>query len=148
MKDLAEIVRDLRPTCLIGAAAISGVFTEEILRDMATFNKKPIIFALSNPTSKAECTAEQAYVHSEGRAVFASGSPFPTYQGFGKTYEPGQGNNAYIFPGASLGVICTGIHHISDSVFLSAAEGLADMVGEEDIAVGRHYPPLSALREI
>merc|ERR1712106_385681 len=92
--------------------------------------------------------APMAYVHSEGRAVFASGSPFPTYKGFGKTYEPGQGNNAYIFSGASLGVICTGVHHISDSVFLSAAEGLADMVQDSDIAVGRLYPPLSALREI
>merc|ERR1712096_367965 len=80
--------------------------------------------------------------------LYSPGSPFPTYKGFGKTYEPGQGNNAYIFPGASLGVICTGIHHNSDSVFLSAAEGLADMVQDSDLAVGRLYPPLSALREI
>jgi len=148
MAELGEIVKKLRPTVLIGAAAIPNVFTPEIIKDMATFNKQPIIFALSNPTSKAECTAEQAYIHSDGRAVFASGSPFPTYKGFGKTYEPGQGNNAYIFPGASLGVICAGIQHISDSVFLSAAEGLADMVQDSDIAVGRLYPPLSALREI
>jgi len=148
MADLGEIVKKIKPTILIGAAAIPNVFTPEIIKDMATFNEKPIIFALSNPTSKAECTAEQAYENSEGRAVFASGSPFPTYHGFGKTYEPGQGNNAYIFPGASLGVICTGIHHISDELFLSAAEGLADMVQESDIKVGRLYPPLSALREI
>jgi len=148
MTELADIVRELKPTVLIGAAAVPNVFTPEIIRDMATFNEKPIIFALSNPTSKAECTAEEAYVNSDGRAVFASGSPFPTYHGFGKTYEPGQGNNAYIFPGASLGIICTGIHHISDAVFLSAAEGLADMVSEQDLDVGRLYPPLSALREI
>merc|ERR1719357_622973 len=148
MADLGEIVKKIKPTILIGAAAIPNVFTPEIIKDMATFNEKPIIFALSNPTSKAECTAEQAYENSEGRAVFASGSPFPTYHGFGKTYEPGQGNNAYIFPGASLGVICTGIHHISDELFLSAAEALANMVTEEDLAVGRLYPPLSALREI
>merc|ERR1711872_771491 len=77
-----------------------------------------------------------------------AGSPFPTFQGFGKTYEPGQGNNAYIFPGASLGVIAAGIHHISDSVFLSAAEALADMVTEEDLSVGRLYPPLANIREI
>merc|ERR1711936_593016 len=119
MSDLGDIVKTLRPTVLIGAAAIPNVFTAEIIRDMATFNTNPVIFALSNPTSKAECTAEQAYVHSDGRAVFASGSPFPTYHGFGKTYEPGQGNNAYIFPGVSLGVICTGVHHISDEVLLS-----------------------------
>merc|ERR1712183_704514 len=148
MKELGDIVKEIKPTVLIGATAVPRVFTTEIIRDMATFNEKPVIFALSNPTSQAECTAEEAYIHSDGRAVFASGSPFPTFTGFGRTYEPGQGNNAYIFPGASLGVICTGIHHISDSVFLSAAEGLADMVQDSDLAVGRLYPPLSALREI
>jgi len=148
MKELSDIVRELKPTVLIGAAAVPRVFTEEIIRDMASFNEAPIIFALSNPTSMAECTAEEAYTYSDGRAVFASGSPFPTFHGFGKTYEPGQGNNAYIFPGASLAVIAAGLHHISDSVFLSAAEGLADMVTEDDIAVGRLYPPLQNIREI
>merc|ERR1712002_357572 len=148
MADLGEIVRELKPTVLIGAAAIPNFFTPEIIKDMATFNKQPIIFALSNPTSKAECTAEQAYIYSDGRAVFASESPFPTYHGFDKTYEPGQGNNAYIFPGVSLGVICTGVHHISDEVFLSAAEGLAEMVTDADLGVGRLYPPLKDLREI
>jgi len=148
MKELGDIVKKLKPTVLIGAAAVPNVFTPEIIKDMATFNDHPVIFALSNPTSKAECTAEQAYVHSEGRAVFASGSPFPKYEGFGKTYEPGQGNNAYIFPGVSLGVICTGVHHISDEVFLSAAEGLAEMVTDADLGVGRLYPPLKDLREI
>jgi len=148
MAELGDIVKEIKPTVLIGAAAVPRVFTEEIIKDMASFNEAPIIFALSNPTSMAECTAEEAYIHSEGRAVFASGSPFPTFHGFGKTYEPGQGNNAYIFPGASLGVIASGIHHISDALFLSAAEGLADMVTEEDLAVGRLYPPLSNIREI
>jgi len=148
MKELGDIVKELKPTVLIGAAAVPRVFTEEIIRDMASFNEAPIIFALSNPTSMAECTAEEAYTYSDGRAVFASGSPFPTFHGFGKTYEPGQGNNAYIFPGASLGVIASGIHHISDSVFLSAAEALSDMVTAEDLAVGRLYPPLSNIREI
>merc|ERR1712002_862677 len=148
MKELDEIVKEIKPSVLIGAAAVPKVFTPEILKDMASFNEQPIIFALSNPTSMAECTAEEAYVHSDGRAVFASGSPFPVYEGFGKRYEPGQGNNAYIFPGVSLGVICTGIHHIDDSVFLSAAEGLADMVTQDDLAVGRLYPPLDNIREI
>jgi len=148
MKELGDIVKELKPTVLIGAAAIPNVFTPEIIKDMASFNEQPIIFALSNPTSQAECTAEEAYVHSEGRAVFVSGSPFPSFTGFGKTYWPGQGNNAYIFPGASLGVIVAGIHHISDSVFLSAAEALADMVTEEDLAVGRLYPPLSNIQNI
>merc|ERR1711872_1212339 len=148
MKELGDIVKELKPTVLIGAAAIPKVFTPEIIKDMASFNEKPIIFALSNPTSQAECTAEEAYTHSDGRAVFASGSPFPAFEGFGKRYEPGQGNNAYIFPGASLGVIATGIHHISDAVFLSSAEALADMVSEKDLEVGRLYPPLENIREI
>jgi len=148
MKELGDIVKAIKPTCLIGAAAVARVFTPEIIRDMASFNDQPIIFALSNPTSMAECTAEEAYTHSEGRAVFASGSPFPTFQGFGKTYEPGQGNNAYIFPGAALGIITAGIHHISDSVFLSAAEALSDMVTDADLSVGRLYPPLDNIREI
>jgi len=148
MKELGDIVKAIKPTCLIGAAGVARVFTTEIIQDMATFNEQPIIFALSNPTSLAECTAEEAYTHSQGRAVFASGSPFPTFTGFGKTYEPGQGNNAYIFPGAALGVITAGIHHISDSVFLSAAEALADLVTPDDLAVGRLYPPLDNIREI
>merc|ERR1719312_1494271 len=148
MKELGETVKTIKPTCLIGAAAVPRVFATEIIKDMASFNEQPIIFALSNPTSMAECTAEEAYTHSDGRAVFASGSPFPDFHGFGKTYKPGQGNNAYIFPGASLAVIAAGIHHISDGVFLSSAEALADMVTEEDLAVGRLYPPLSNIQEI
>ena len=148
VSDLMEIIKDIKPTCLIGAAAIPNVFTPEVIQEMSSLNEKPIIFALSNPTSKAECTAEAAYTHSEGRAIFASGSPFPTFEGFGKRFEPGQGNNAYIFPGVSLGVICTGVHHISDEVFLSAAEGLAEMVAQSDLDVGRLYPPLRDLREI
>jgi len=148
INELGDIVKELKPTVLIGAAGVPRVFTEEIIKDMASFNEVPIIFALSNPTSMAECTAEEAYTHTDGRALFASGSPFPDFHGFGKTYKPGQGNNAYIFPGASLAVIAAGIHHISDDVFLSSAEALADMVSEEDLAVGRLYPPLSNIQEI
>ena len=84
MKELGDIVKAIKPTCLIGAAGVARVFTTEIIKDMASFNEQPIIFALSNPTSLAECTAEEAYVHTDGRAVFASGSPFPTFTGFGK----------------------------------------------------------------
>merc|ERR1719189_2305157 len=148
LTDLMEIIKDVKPTCLIGAAAIPGVFTPEVIQEMAALNEKPIIFALSNPTSKAECTAEAAYTHSEGRAIFASGSPFPTFQGFGKTFEPGQGNNAYIFPGLSLGIIGAGIRHVHESIFLFAAEGLAKLVTEEDLQVGRMYPPLSKIKQV
>lgn len=148
MTDLMEIIEDIKPTCLIGAAAIPNVFTPEVIKTMASLNDKPIIFALSNPTSKAECTAEAAYTHSEGRAIFASGSPFPTFEGFGKTFEPGQGNNAYIFPGLSLGIISAGIRHVHESIFLFAAEGLANLVTEEDLSLGRMYPPLSKIKNV
>jgi len=146
-KDLRAVVQEIKPSVLIGAAAAGGAFTPDILRDMASFNKHPIIFALSNPTSKAECTAEQAYVNTDGRCIFASGSPFLPVTYNGQTYYPGQGNNAYIFPGVALGVICTGIHHIQEELFLIAAQTLADHVTDEDIKKGSLYPPLRMIRE-
>lgn len=117
---------------ILGAAAQKGAFTPEILKKMGQINHRPIIFALSNPTSKAECTAAEAYENTDGRAVFASGSPFPNYVHKGKTFMPGQGNNAYIFPGVALAVIGSGIHHISEDVFLLSAEVIIILIRKHD----------------
>ncbi|XP_040901355.1 NADP-dependent malic enzyme [Toxotes jaculatrix] len=149
MKKLEDVVRELKPTAIIGVAAVAGAFSEQIIRDMASFNEHPIIFALSNPTSKAECTAEQCYMFTEGRGIFASGSPFdPVTLPDGRTFYPGQGNNAYIFPGVALGVTACAIRHIPEEIFLVAAEALAHLVTEKDLSEGRLYPPLSSIRDV
>ncbi|KGL79329.1 NADP-dependent malic enzyme, partial [Tinamus guttatus] len=132
-----------------GVAAVGGAFTKQILEDMAAFNERPIIFALSNPTSKAECTAEQCYKYTEGRGVFASGSPFdPVTLPSGRTLYPGQGNNSYVFPGVALGVVACGLRHIDEEVFLTTAEVIARQVSEENLREGRLYPPLVTIREV
>ncbi|MBD3647298.1 MAG: NAD-dependent malic enzyme [Pseudomonadales bacterium] len=145
---LEEAVEALKPTALIGASGQPDTFTESIIRKMASFNERPVIFALSNPTSKSECTAEQAYRYTDGRAVFASGSPFPEVHLDGKTLVPGQGNNAYIFPGVGLGVIASHAERVTDEMFLAAAQSLANQVKDDDLALGRVYPPLTAIREV
>ncbi|XP_061176510.1 NADP-dependent malic enzyme-like [Saccostrea echinata] len=144
---LEQAVKTVKPTAIIGAAAVPGAFTEGIVRDMAAYNERPIIFALSNPTSMSECSAEDAYKWSDGRCVFASGSPFDPVLVDGKVMVPGQGNNAYIFPGVALAAITCGIRHISEKVFLTAAQTLAGLVTEKDLAEGRVYPPLKTIRE-
>ncbi|KFP02057.1 NADP-dependent malic enzyme, partial [Calypte anna] len=149
MKNLEDIVKDIKPSVLIGVAAIGGAFTKQILQDMAAINKRPIIFALSNPTSKAECTAEQCYKYTEGRGIFASGSPFdPVTLPSGQTLYPGQGNNSYVFPGVALGVIACGVKHIGEEVFLTTAEVIAQQVSEKHLQEGRLYPPLATIQQV
>ena len=111
-------------------------------------NKQPIIFALSNPTSNSECSAEDAYQWTKGKAIFASGSPFEPVQLKNRTLIPSQGNNVYIFPGVGLGVILAGIDIIKDSIFLTAAKTLSDLTTPEDLAQGRLYPPLNQIRKV
>ncbi|XP_059476190.1 NADP-dependent malic enzyme-like [Neocloeon triangulifer] len=147
MRNLKDVVLEIKPSIMIGASAAGGAFTPEILQAMGSFNERPIIFALSNPTSKAECTAQQAFDNTNGKCIFASGSPFPPVKYEGKVFNPGQGNNAYIFPGVALGVICTGMHHISEDAFLIAAQTLSEQVTEADLAQGNLYPPLGLIKE-
>lgn len=148
IKDLEEIIDHVKPVAIIGASAQGKAFTMSICRKMASFNDRPIIFALSNPTSKAECTAEEAYRWTEGRCVFASGSPFDPVVYNGKTYITGQGNNAYIFPGVGLAAIAANVHTIPEEAFLVAARALSDQLTTSDTSVGLVYPKLTKIREV
>lgn len=143
-----DAVKALQPTAIIGVSGQAKTFTQPVLEEMAKINERPIVFALSNPTSSAECTAKEAYAWTEGRAVFASGSPFEPVNLMGKNFEPGQGNNAYIFPGVGLGVIASKSKHVTDEMFLAAARELADKVSEKDFKKGSIYPRLKRIREV
>jgi malate dehydrogenase (oxaloacetate-decarboxylating)(NADP+) len=148
IRDLLTAVKALKPTAIIGVAAVGGAFTPDVLAAMAANNARPIVFALSNPTSKSECTAEEAYAATDGRALFASGSPFPAATFGGRTYVPRQGNNSYIFPGVGMGAIVCRARRITDEMFLVAAQTLAAQVTEADLAQGSLYPPLAAIRGV
>ena len=137
-----------KPDILIGATGAPATFTREIVEKMASIKSRPGIFALSNPTSRAECTAEEAYTWTDGRAIFASGSPFDDVVINGKIHRAGQGNNSYIFPGVGLGMISCQGKTIPESVFLTAARALAESVGEDDLEVGSIYPQIDEIREV
>jgi malate dehydrogenase (oxaloacetate-decarboxylating)(NADP+) len=146
--DLPTIVEKLSPTAIIGVTGKQGLFSGPLLEAMGRNHERPIIFPLSNPTSKAECTAEEAYQATAGRAIVATGSPFAPVTVEGKTLVPAQGNNVYIFPGVGLGVIASGARHVTDEMFFAAAKTLAQAVAPEDLEQGRVYPPLARIREV
>ena len=146
--DFLTAIRALRPTAIIGVAAVGGAFTPEVLQTMAEMNERPIVFALSNPTSKAECSAEEAYRHTGGRALFACGSPYDPVRLDGKTFVPRQGNNSYIFPGVGLGAIVSGARLVTDEMFMAAAHTLAYLVDPDDIEQGSLYPALPRIRDV
>jgi malate dehydrogenase (oxaloacetate-decarboxylating)(NADP+) len=148
LSDLLTAIEALQPTAIIGVSGQPGTFSQPVLSAMARLNDRPIVFALSNPTSKAECTAEQAYTWTEGQVIFASGSPFPPVTLGEKTFVSGQGNNAYIFPGVGFGAIVSGARLVTDEMFFVAAKALAQKVSESDLERGLIYPPLTAIREV
>ncbi|KAI6243894.1 Malic enzyme [Aphelenchoides fujianensis] len=162
MKDLTEVVHAVKPNALIGVSTVARAFTEEIVKTMAAAHEQPIIFPLSNPTSKAECTADDAFKWTNGKVLFASGSPFANVELNGRLFKPGQGNNAYVglssykcldhkllsFPGVALGIILFQINHVDSRHFLIAAKVVADHVQQSDLNFGRIYPRLNRIREI
>ena len=148
VSDLLAAVHALKPTVLIGVSGQPQTFTQPVIEAMTALNDHPIIFALSNPTSRAECTAEQAYRWSNGHAIFASGSPFPPVDHERTRLVPGQANNAYIFPGVALGVIATGARRVTDAMFFTAARTLAAAVSDADLAQGSVFPGLDRVRDI
>ncbi|KAJ3357482.1 hypothetical protein HDU91_005397 [Kappamyces sp. JEL0680] len=148
VKSLDGILDYVRPTALIGLCTVGGVFTDDILKKMAAMNDKPIVMPLSNPSSNAECTFEQAMTCTEGRVIFASGSPFPAMTFQGKTYIPGQGNNMYIFPGLGMGSILTSATRVTEGMILAAATALANEVSPSESAQGLIYPKLERIRDV
>eukprot|EP01136_Pigoraptor_vietnamica_P000961 Opistho-1_new@26945 len=145
---LEDVVSHARPTVLLGLSGVGGVFTEGVVRAMAANVHRPIIFAMSNPTHLSECTAAQAYAWTDGRAVFASGSPFAPVEHNGRTFAPSQANNMYIFPGVGLGVTASGCRRVTDTMFFAAAETLAACLEPEDLEKGMVFPRVQNIRGV
>jgi malate dehydrogenase (oxaloacetate-decarboxylating)(NADP+) len=146
---LMDVVKTYKPTVLIGVTTVAGLFSEELVKEMASHCERPILFPLSNPTSKAECTAEQAYKWTDGRCVFASGSPFPSVElEDGRVFTPSQCNNMYMFPGLGLGATVCGAKKVSDRMLYIAAKALAEFVSEHDLKAGKVFPAVTSIREV
>jgi len=146
--DLISAIRAIRPTILVGVSATAGAFNEEAVTTMAAINARPIIMPLSNPTSKAECTFEQAVLWTAGKVVFASGSPFPPLQHKGTTLYPAQANNAYVFPALGHAAVLAGAKELRDDVFLAIAESLSTLTSNAELAEGRLFPDFDSIQEV
>jgi malate dehydrogenase (oxaloacetate-decarboxylating)(NADP+) len=148
LPDLVAAIESFKPTAIIGATGKGGLFTQAVLEAMARVSERPIVFALSNPTSKAECTAEQAYAWTEGRAIYAAGSQLDPVKIGERLHAPGQGNNSYIFPGVGLGLLLSGAKRMTDEMFLAAAKALAEQASDADLKLGRIFPVATRMREV
>ncbi len=146
--DFLGCVETLKPTAIIGVSGKPHMFTQQVLEAMTRINERPIVFSLSNPTSKTECTAQEAYTWTNGRAIFASGSPFDSLTVHNQTFVPAQGNNVYIFPGMGLGVIASGAAYVTEEMFLVAARTLSRHVSYADLSQGSIYPALPEIRSV
>ena len=144
-KNFVEAIEALKPTAIIGVSTVAKAFNQQVIAAMARINQRPIIFPYSNPTSHSECTAEEAYRWSEGRAIFASGSPFPPVRWRDKTLIPGQGNNVYIFPAVGMAVYATNAKRVTDEMFIAAARAVAEQVTQAELDTGLIYPPQSTI---
>jgi len=146
---LLDVIKKYKPTILMGMTAVGGLFKEDLIREMAANCDRPIIFPLSNPTTKAECTAEQAFEWTDGRCIFAAGSPFdPVTMKDGRTFYPTQCNNMYVFPGLGLGVTVAGCKRVTDRMLYVAAEALANFVTADELKEGKVFPHISTIREV
>lgn len=146
---LEQVIKKVKPTVLLGLTGIGGVFSEESIREMAKHTSKPVVFPLSNPDTHAECTAEEAFKWTDGRAIFASGSPFKDVQlPNGKICKTNQCNNSYSFPGLGLGITVSRASRVTPSMFLEAARTIADMATPEQLKEGVLFPGVSQLREV
>jgi malate dehydrogenase (oxaloacetate-decarboxylating)(NADP+) len=137
------VIESLKPTVLIGVSTKGKAFTQAVVEAMARLNPRPIIFALSNPTDHAECTAEEAYRWSKGQALYAAGVPFSPVRYGSKTLVPGQGNNLYVFPAVGLAIVATQARRVTDEIFVVAARAVADQVTQAELDSGLLYPPQS-----
>jgi malate dehydrogenase (oxaloacetate-decarboxylating)(NADP+) len=146
-KTFLESVKAVKPTAIIGVSTVAKLFDREVIEEMSRNNERPVIFPYSNPTSHAECSAEEAITWSKGTAIFASGSPFKPVDYNGKTYVPGQGNNVYIFPAMGLAVLATQARRVTEEMFLRAAHAVADQVTPQNLDEGLIYPPISEILE-